>query len=124
MVTGYRSGSRRHGNGEGLPAATGSRAARGSMAAGCGRPLAGGALTLLLSLGASGPSLLRGSLAAHPGALRPAALRAGEGERCLRPARVPFLRGAFCRAVPPGPHSPAALLSQFPVLPYVCGRSA
>ncbi|XP_031447671.1 rhomboid domain-containing protein 2 [Phasianus colchicus] len=83
MVTGYRSASRRHSNGEGLPAAAGSRAARSGMAARCGRPLAGGALTLLLSLGASGPGLLRGSLAAHPGALRPAALRAGEVHRLV-----------------------------------------
>lgn len=108
MVTGYRSASRRHGNGEGLPAAAGSGAVRGSMAAGCGRPLAGGAFTLLLSLGASGPGLLRGSLAAHPGALRPAALRAGEGERGLRSAHVAFLHGSGpvrcplpCRAAGP-----------------------
>ncbi|XP_072209570.1 rhomboid domain-containing protein 2 [Excalfactoria chinensis] len=53
------------------------------MAAGCGRPLAGGAFTLLLSLGASGPGLLWGSLAAHPCALRPAALRAGEVHRLV-----------------------------------------
>uniref|UniRef100_A0A8V1API4 Peptidase S54 rhomboid domain-containing protein n=1 Tax=Gallus gallus TaxID=9031 RepID=A0A8V1API4_CHICK len=36
--------------------------------------------------------------------------------------------GALCHAAPPGPHRPAVLLSQFPVLPhaYVCGsgRSA
>ncbi|XP_010720064.1 rhomboid domain-containing protein 2 isoform X2 [Meleagris gallopavo] len=83
MVTGSCSTSRRHGNGEGLPAAAGSEAARDSMAAGCGRPVAGGTLTLLLSLGASGPGLLRGSLAAHPGALRPAALRAGEVHRLV-----------------------------------------
>ncbi|XP_021271052.1 rhomboid domain-containing protein 2 isoform X3 [Numida meleagris] len=83
MVTGYRSASRRHDDGEGLPATAGSGAARGSMAAGCGRPLPAGALTLLLSLGASGPGLLRGSLAAHRGALRPAALRAGEVHRLV-----------------------------------------
>ncbi|NXC43418.1 RHBD2 protein, partial [Penelope pileata] len=56
---------------------------RGSMAAGWGRPPAATALTLLLSLGASGPGLLQGSPAAHPGALQPAALRAGEVHRLL-----------------------------------------
>ncbi|XP_015735848.2 rhomboid domain-containing protein 2 [Coturnix japonica] len=53
------------------------------MAAGCGRPVAGGALTLLLSLGASGPGLLWGSIAAQRCALRPAALRAGEVHRLV-----------------------------------------
>ncbi|OXB57652.1 hypothetical protein ASZ78_007047 [Callipepla squamata] len=53
------------------------------MAAGRGRPLAAVAVTVLLSLGASGPGLLRGSVAAHPGALRPAAVRAGEVHRLV-----------------------------------------
>ncbi|XP_075374017.1 rhomboid domain-containing protein 2 isoform X2 [Mycteria americana] len=54
------------------------------MAAGCGRPPAATALTLLLSLGASAPGLLRGAPAARSAAsLRPAALRAGEVHRLV-----------------------------------------
>ncbi|KAM9614785.1 LOW QUALITY PROTEIN: rhomboid domain-containing protein 2 [Morphnus guianensis] len=84
MVTGRRSASRCRGNGPGLPAAAGSRAARGSMAVGWGRPPAAVALTLLLSLGASAPGLLPGAPAASSAAsLRPAALRAGEVHRLV-----------------------------------------
>uniref|UniRef100_A0A8C4UQL7 Peptidase S54 rhomboid domain-containing protein n=1 Tax=Falco tinnunculus TaxID=100819 RepID=A0A8C4UQL7_FALTI len=54
------------------------------MAAGWGRPPAATALTLLLSLGASAPGLLRGAPAGRPaGPLRPAALRAGEVHRLV-----------------------------------------
>ncbi|KAM6315797.1 rhomboid domain-containing protein 2 [Podargus strigoides] len=54
------------------------------MAAGPGRPTAAVTLTLLLSLGASAPGLLRGASAARSAAsLRPAALRAGEVHRLV-----------------------------------------
>ncbi|XP_035415039.2 LOW QUALITY PROTEIN: rhomboid domain-containing protein 2 [Cygnus atratus] len=72
---------RRHGNGSGLPAAAGSGAARGKMAAGWRRPAAGSAVTLLLSLGASGPALLRGG--GGTGGPSAASLRAGEVHRLL-----------------------------------------
>ncbi|NXI43809.1 RHBD2 protein, partial [Galbula dea] len=58
--------------------------ARGRMAADWGRPPAAVAITLLLSLGASAPTLLRGSPAARStGSLRAAALRAGEVHRLV-----------------------------------------
>lgn len=114
------------------------RRARGAAMAAPSAPPAAAALTVLLSLGASAPGLLRAVPAARSAAaLRPAALHDGEGERgCQRaqaaaslaplPASirafpksqqslcVPSLRPSSCPA--PSPH-----FSAFPQAPlWVC----
>lgn len=100
------------------------------MAAGEGGPPAAATLTLLLSVGASVPGLLRGHTAARSAAaLRPAALRAGEGERGQPPPRPRAPRGgsqfrAFprfppLRALPMSCPSPFAPLG---LTPTVSGR--
>lgn len=90
------------------------------MAAGWGRPPAAVALTLLLSLGASAPGLLPGAPAAassssSAASLRPAALRAGEGERGPTGVEQPPPPWSFRLAGPLSPRrSPVPGLSRIP----------